>query len=366
MAEPETREPELREPDTREPDTRQPNTRAPVTRQRILVRAGIAATAASLLFGIAVIALNLTVFSPSGFVTTYLQTLGERDVADALAMPGVDLPGSIAKDSAAAALLKPESLASITDITTTNDVDLGNGVHRITARYLLSGAESESQRASSQFLVRDTGASYLFFNQWSFATSPVASLQVRVANGASATAGTSLLTANDLGADVEAFSALADFPVLVPGLVVLSHESAYLTGIVAPVLVDTPGQNLTATVAAAPNTAFIAAVTTSIRSFLDACATSTSLFPPGCPFSRQVSDRIVGSPVWSITAYPPIGILSGAESWILAQSSGTAHIHVDVRSLFDGSVTTLDESVPFRVDYRIMLASDGTITFGAR
>lgn len=356
----------MAESDTREPDDREHDDRVPDTRQRILMRAGIAAGAASLLFGIAVIALNLTVFSPSGFVTTYLQTLGERDTADALAMPGVELPGSITKDSAAAALLKPESLASITDITTTNDVDLGNGVHRITARYVLSGAESETQRASSQFLVRDAGASYLFFNQWSFATSPVATLQVQVANGASATAGTSALTANDLGAEAEAFSAVAQFPVLVPGLVVLSHESNYLTGIVAPVLLDTPGQNLAATVAAAPNTAFIGAVTTSIRSFLDACATSTSLFPPGCPFSKQVSDRIVGTPVWSITAYPPIGILSGADSWILAQSGGTAHIKVDVRSLYDGSVTTLDESVPFRVDYRIMLAADGTITFGPR
>jgi hypothetical protein len=359
-------EPDNRELEPREPESRVPESRVPESRRRILVRAGIAAGAASLLFGIAVVVLNLTVFSPSGFVTTYLQTLGERNVSDALGMPGVELPGTLTKDSAAAALLEPTSLASITDITTTNDVDLGNGVHRITARYLLAGAESESTRASSQFLVRDAGMSFLFFHQWRFETSPVATLQVHVANGASATVGTSALTARELGAESDQFSATADFPVLVPGLVVLSHESHYLTGIVVPVLLATPGESQTATVAAAPNTAFIAAVTTSIHSFLDDCAMSTSLFPPGCPFSKQVSDRIVGDPVWSITAYPPIGILSAADSWIIAQSGGIAHITVDVRSLFDGSVTTLDEAVPFRVDYRVLLAADDTITFAAR
>lgn len=346
-----------------EPDTREFE---PDTRHRILVRAGIAAGAASLLFGIAVIVLNLTVFSPQGFVTTYLQTLGERDVSDALAMPGVELPGAVTKDSAAAALLAPESLAHITDIQTTDDVDLGGGVHRITASYRLAGVESESERSSSQFRVQEDGSAFLLFNRWRFETSPVAMLQVQVANGASAAAGTSPLTSRDLGVDNAAFSARAEFPVLVPGLVVLSHESHYLTGIVVPVLLNTPGESRTAAVAAAPNAAFIDAVTTSIHSFLDACATSTSLFPPGCPFSKQVSDRIVGSPAWSITAYPPIGILSGADSWILAQAGGTAHIKVDVRSLFDGSVKTLEESVPFSVDYRIQLAADGTITFSPR
>lgn len=371
MEEPETPAPATSEVETPEVetsgvDTPAPEPREPLTRQQILTRAGLAAGVATLLFAVVVIILNLTVFSPSGFVTTYLQTLGQRDVSDALDMPGVDLPGQVTKDSAAAALLRPNSLALIDDIRTTDDVDLGGGVHRITASYRLEGAESESQRGVSQFTVTDNGAPFLVFRSWRFSVSPVAMLAVQVANGASATVGTAPLTPQELGADEAAFTARAEFPVLVPGLVVLSHKSHYLTGIVVPTLLETPGGTRTATVAAAPNTAFLGAVTTSIHSFLDACATSTSLFPPGCPFSKRISDRIVGTPVWNITAYPPIGILSASDGWVLTQSGGMAHIKVDVRSLYDGSVTTLDEDVPFQIDYRVNLAPDGRISFSPR
>ena len=43
-------------------------------------------------------------------------------------------------------------------------------------------------------------------------------------------------------------------------------------------------------------------------------------------------------------------------------ASGTAHLVVDVQSLFDGSVSTFDEDVPFEVDYLITFTGPSTIT----
>jgi hypothetical protein len=38
---------------------------------------------------------------------------------------------------------------------------------------------------------------------------------------------------------------------------------------------------------------------------------------------------------------------------VVPSTVGTAHIRVPVRSLYDGSVTELDEDVPFSVSWRV-------------
>jgi hypothetical protein len=47
------------------------------------------------------------------------------------------------------------------------------------------------------------------------------------------------------------------------------------------------------------------------------------------------------------------------------ETTGAAHIVVDVRSLFDGSVTRLDQDVPFAVSYRVVPLADGTLRLDA-
>jgi hypothetical protein len=41
--------------------------------------------------------------------------------------------------------------------------------------------------------------------------------------------------------------------------------------------------------------------------------------------------------------------------------SGTAHLRVDVKSIFDGSVSPFDEDVAFSVSYAITLSPDGRL-----
>ena len=59
-------------------------------------------------------------------------------------------------------------------------------------------------------------------------------------------------------------------------------------------------------------------------------------------------------------------ILAGHDSWIVPTASGSAHIAVDIRSLFDGTVSTRDESVPFDVTFALTIQPDGSIGFAPR
>lgn len=317
-------------------------------------------------FAAGVLALNLTVFGSSGFVTTYLQTLGARDIDGALALPGVELPDDLTSDSAGAALLKRDTLATIGDIRITDDTDLGAGVHRVTVSYTLEGADRQSARTQSEFVVERGGTNFGIFSQWRFKESPVGTLSLAVTNTTSVTVGTGELDASDLGAGDGAFGAGARYTVLVPSLVVLSHDSHYLTSDTVAVTVASPGATENGIVKAVPNDLFSQAVADRLTTFLDDCAAQKVLYPVGCPFSKGINDRIEGDPSWSIVEYPQVMIVAGPSSWLLADNTGTAHIDVQVKSLFDGSVTGLSEDIPFSLDYAITLDDAGQITFAAR
>ena len=73
---------------------------------------------------------------------------------------------------------------------------------------------------------------------------------------------------------------------------------------------------------------------------LDRCATQDVLFPTGCPFGQSVENRVVSTPKWSIVEYPTVQVEPGDDfdSWVVPSASGTAHLVVDVQSLFDGSI----------------------------
>ena len=101
-----------------------------------------------------------------------------------------------------------------------------------------------------------------------------------------------------------------------------------------------------------------------VDAYLDECATQEVLFPTGCPFGQPIENRVVSTPEWSIADYPDIRIEAGGEfeTWVVPTTSGTAHLVVEVQSLFDGSVSTFDEDVPFDVDYLIAFTGPSTIT----
>jgi hypothetical protein len=318
------------------------------------------------IFAGGVLTLNYTVFGSGGFVTTYLQTLGARDVDGALGMPGVELPDDLTPDSAAAALLDRSTLSTISDIRVVEDLEIGAGIHRVTASYTLTGADRQSARGQSEFVVERSGTNFGIFRQWRFKEPPTATLSLAVTNATSVTVGTGELDASDLGAGDGAFGAGARYTVLVPSLVVVSHESHYLASDTVAVTLASPGATESGIVTALPNELFSQAVGDRLDTFLDDCAAQKVLYPVGCPFSKGITDRIQGDPSWSIVEYPQVLVVPGPSSWLLAANTGMAHIDVQVKSLFDGTVSALSEDIPFSLDYAITLDDDGTITFAAR
>ncbi len=83
-----------------------------------------------------------------------------------------------------------------------------------------------------------------------------------------------------------------------------------------------------------------------------------------------MEDRILDAPTWSILSYPRIGIEpqpqpDGDVSWTVPPTDGNAHIRAQVLSLFDGSVSTLDDDVSFEVSYVVTLRDDGGLDIRA-
>jgi len=123
------------------------------------------------------------------------------------------------------------------------------------------------------------------------------------------------------------------------------------------VLADEPGATLEAAVDVQPSPAFAVELADRVADHLSACATQRVLFPTGCPFGEAVRNRVVSEPEWTIVALPHLAVEPGPfGSWIAGPAPATAHLVVNVKSLFDGSVSTLDQDVPFEARYLVSAA----------
>lgn len=306
--------------------------------------------------------LNRELYSASAFVRIYLDAVSHHDVDAALATPGVVLTTDDEPGSGSAALVTPDALGGIDDVEQLSDTEIAPGRHRIVYGYTLTGLGQHSTHGQSEFDVVQSGTGWLFFPEWRFVRSPVATATVTVSHASSFTVGRAEVDT----ADAAAFHASQDYEVLVPSLYVLSHASEYLGAYPIAMTATAPRSSVSAIVDVQPTTAFLDEVQTTVNRFLDDCAEETVLYPPGCPFGQDVNDRIASEPAWSIENYPTLTILAGQDSWIVPNSAGSAHITVDIRSLFDGTVTTLDASVPFDVTFSLTIQPDGSVQFAPR
>jgi hypothetical protein len=294
---------------------------------------------------------NATVLNAGSFVGSYLQAIARGDSASALALPGVD------DDGADPALMTDAALAGLSELRQLSDEDLGDDLHRVTFAW-----DSPGGRGSTAFLVERVGTRFGLFPVWGFAESPVAHVALTVRNDAG-------FFVNELEADtaLEAEEPV-DYAVLVPGAYDFGHEGPLLTAEVSTVMVDEVGAQLDATVDVQANDRFVEEVQQEVDAYLDACAEQQVLFPTGCPFGRSVENRVVGEPEWSIVDDPVIRIEPGSEfgSWIVPETPGDARLRAEVQSLFDGSISTLDEVVDFEVDFVITVTGSTTVTIESR
>jgi hypothetical protein len=296
--------------------------------------------------GASIAALNNTVYSAQGFVRSYLEALERQDADAALAFDGVELPGG-----QNATLVADGALGAIGDIQLVQDVADGD-LHHVTFAYSLGSATG-----TTEFEVERTGTRLGLFPTWRFAESPVATLAISAPRDPRVTVN---------GIDTQVAAEGTAFLVLAPGSFRLDHESTYLSAPEVTVPVSVVGAVVEAQLDAEPNEEFEAATDEAVGAFLDDCATQQVLMPTGCPFGYSEVNRVVGLPTWSIVDYPTV-ILGDGESeaqgqWFAAGTLGTAHIVMEVRSLFDGTESTVDEDVSFSGDYLIVLSTDDELT----
>ncbi|MEO6504732.1 MAG: hypothetical protein ABIW36_12115 [Terrimesophilobacter sp.] len=294
--------------------------------------------------------LNSTLYSASGFVSSYLNTLARHDVSAALATPGVTRPESGADD-----LLVPAALGPLGDIRLESDTVSNDGDHLLEYSYTFTG-----KRELSQFAVARAGVHLGFFSSWRFRASPMGLLTVTPQHAASFTANGIMLSSSKPGAP-------SAYRVLTPASVVLGHSSTYLAAKPTPVAVTHPA-SVAAEVDIQANNAFVKELQNQLDAQLTQCTTQKVLLPTGCPFGQHMDNRIEGEPVWSMASYPKLAIVPGPATgqWQVPQTPGAAHLKVQVRSLFDGTLSTFDEDVPFTISYSIIFSGSGVPTITAR
>jgi len=278
-------------------------------------------------------ALNADLYSAHGFVRTYLDALARQDSAAALAIDGVG-----ASDGAATTLLSDEALGELSDIRLVRDTAQPDGSHTVVYDYRLASGE-----ARSEFHVQPSGTRFGLFTDWRFVASPLSTIAVSVKHD-------SRFTVNGLPV-----GSAGAYLVFAPGLYVLDHTSTFLQAKAVDVAVTEPGTISDATVDVQANDEFVSTMQSEVDGFLEGCSAQTVLQPTGCPFGRPVNNQVKGDPEWSIIRYPSVVIEPGANNgeWMVNHATGTANITATVRSLFDGTISTLDENIDFVVNYRV-------------
>ena len=291
--------------------------------------------------------LNATLYSASGFVQSYLDALARRDAAGALELAGPSVAGD-----ASTQLLSRDAMGELGDIRLISDAAQPDGTHTVVYAYSAGTVVGQSS-----FTVRPTGSLLGLFTTWSFDTTPLGVVQLTVLHEDE-------FTANGVALTTPRQNESAPYLVFTPGLYEFDHQSTFLTAEPVRIAVTEPSSAVPAELDVQANDAFAEEVSREVNEFLDACATQQVLLPTGCPFGQTITNRVVTSPAWSIIDYPKVTIIPGGEpsQWRMSQASATAHLIVDVKSLFDGTVSSLDDDVPFTVRATIaMLPEDDLI-----
>lgn len=304
-------------------------------------------------FGGTVLILNASLYSASGFVRSYLDALARHDADGALELAGAHSREGDPSDE----LLVPAAMAELGDIRLVSDSADADGVHHVVYSYEVGGVAG-----MSAFDVRQEGAVLGLFTEWAFADDPLGIIQLTVAHDDE-------FTANGLDLVTPEPGVAAPYLVFAPGTFEISHDSTFLHADPITVTSTEPGIPVAAQLDVQPNDAMIEQVQKEIDAYLlDECTTQQVLMPTGCPFGHPISNRVDSAPQWSMVEYPEVTLKPGQEpeSWLMPSTRGVAHLVVDVKSIFDGSVSTFDEDVPFTASYLVTFLPDDELLITAQ
>lgn len=299
-------------------------------------------------FAIVVTVVNSTLYSAGGFVHGYLDSLARHDAAGALEL--ADIPEPSTTDAAAPELVNddlliPELLGTITDIELVSDIAVDDGSHRVTFSYVVGGKPGQST-----YVVVPGGTTLGLFTDWRFGESPLSTVALTVLHDARFD-----VNGTDFVSPAEP-TRPAQYAVFTPGYYEFGHESQYLTASTKRTAVFEVGETTQVVVDVQANEEFVQQVQEELNAYFDdKCVPQQVLMPTACPFGQPMRNRIISTPTWTMSEYPPVRIVPGNErgTWLMPPTNGAAHLAVDVQSLFDGSITSFHEDVPFTVSYVI-------------
>ncbi|WP_324113138.1 hypothetical protein [Microbacterium sp.] len=300
-----------------------------------------------------------TLYGPAAFVTHYLQLLASGHAVEALAVPGVAvdrsrLAAAGLPEDASDALLRREALASLTDIRVVSQRTVGDETD-VTVSY-----RAGSYAGRTTFAVARDGWIGVA-PAWRFARSPLAVIDLTVHG--SATFEVNGFTLDKRQASPAGVKADLAEPVHLlvfsPGLYSVRVDTNAMTSRPKALLSDTLFQRTALDVQAVPTAEFLSVVQTRVDEFLDACAKQPVLQPTACPFGTQVDDRLTAAPSWSIVTQPVVTLIPDGEGWDIRPAHATAHLTVPTQSIFDGSLHTVSENVPFGITGTVTIDGSG-------
>ncbi len=298
-------------------------------------------------------------YSPEAFVKRYASLLSQGRAADALLVPGVSVSASSdgAQNTVPAessdALLRRAALAPLENVETVSTEER-DGHSFVTISY--QAGEHEGQ---TTFEVEQDGWTGLA-PAWRFSQSPLAVIDLTVRGSKSFSVNGFSIDKRQLSATGTDVDPLAAVPLLVfsPGLYSIYVDSAVSASPGVAVLSDTPGAEIPVDLQAQATDRFEEVVQERVEDFLETCADQEVLQPTGCPFGFFVDNRIASAPEWTIEEFPDVSLSPDGAEWTIRPSNGVAHLAVDVRSIFDGSITHIEEAVPFVLTGSVSILAD--------
>ncbi|WP_345800912.1 hypothetical protein AAIB33_15790 [Microbacterium sp. AZCO] len=299
-------------------------------------------------------------YSPSAFVDRYLDLLAKGRAADALGVPGVavdasELEAAGLPAAASDALLRSAALAPLTDVHVVSETPHGEHVD------VVVDYKAGPYPGRTTFEVESNGMIGVA-PTWRFARSPLAVVDLTVLGSMSFEVNGFPIDKRQVSPDGVDADPVAPIPLLVfsPGVYSVSVDTPISATRGVAVLSDSPLDSTDVDVQAEATKQFSDVVQKKVEEFLSACATQEVLLPTACPFGYTVEDRIVSAPQWSIAQQPTVAVKPDGAAWKIPSTEAVAHIEVDIRSLFDGTVRHVSEDVPFLLTGAISVLPDGS------
>jgi hypothetical protein len=295
----------------------------------IVRRFGLLALGVVALWLLTVLALNLTVFSATSFVTSYLKALESSDYGLAASHAGLTRAPQILP-LASEALENPRIMGTSSlptgELVIQADYELGDDTH------------------STVFVVTGGEPILWFFDTWRFSRQPLANLQFAVIGDERVSVNGTDLDVGDLGVPPRT-------TVLVPGIYSSSLETEWVQAETVVSVMTEVGAPAGVRLVVSPTSTLMENTTGALEAYLDGCAAQAVLQPAECPFGVSISDRVVGAVQWTILDYPEIDLRLSADraTWTMVAESGVAEVTVQVQSLFDGSITEFRDTEEFDV-----------------